>query len=201
MAIAARNGSPFAVLAGSLLLLGTQHPADAASLNLVRNGSFEYNAQFGCKVGTTTIHKWSVTAGNVDVGDDRCWGIPAAAGEFWLDLTGSGSPDEQDIGTIVQNVPTVVGRSYRLSFYVGGNPQCMDEAVKSMRVLLDGVVVRKYSINVSGVASDDAQWRRHSMTFTASASPTVLSFQGLKGVNAFTVCGALLDGVSIVAIQ
>ena len=99
----------------------------------------------------------------------------------------------------MQNVPTLVGKTYRLSFYVGGNPQCMDEAIKSMQVLLNGVVVAKYSINVSGVPSDDAQWKRHSIIFAATTSSTELSFQGLKGVNAYTVCGALLDGVSIVA--
>ena len=101
---------------------------------------------------------------------------------FWLDLSGSGSADENDVGTIAQNVPTVVGRNYRLSFFFGGNPQCLDEAIKSMHVLLNGVVVGKYSINVTGVATDDAQWHRHSIMFTAKTSSTVVSFQSLKGV-------------------
>lgn len=189
------------VLIAGVLLLGAFQLADAAAVNLVRNGSFEYNPLFGCKVGTTTLHKWTVTVGNVDVGDARCWGIPAAVGEFWLDLTGSGSADENDVGTIAQSVPTVVGHNYRLSFFFGGNPQCLDEAIKSMHVLLNGVVVGKYSINVTGVATDDAQWHRHSIIFAAKTSSTVVSFQSLKGVNPFTVCGPLLDGVSIVAIQ
>ncbi len=191
----------FGVLMAGVLLLGAFQLANAATVNLVRNGSFEYNAVFGCKVGTTTLHKWIVTAGNVDVGNARCWGMPPAVGEFWLDLTGSGSADENDVGTIAQSVPTVVGHDYRLAFFFGGNPQCLDEAVKSMHVLLDGVVVGKYSINVAGVATDNPQWHRHSIIFTAKASPTVLSFQSLKGVNPFTVCGPLIDGVSIVAIQ
>ncbi len=187
------------VLIVGVLLLGAFQLADAAPVNLVRNGSFEYNPLFGCKVGTTTLHKWTVTAGNVDVGNARCWGIPAAVGELWLDLTGSGT--ENDVGAIAQNVPTVVGHNYRLSFFFGGNPQCLDEAIKSMRVLLNGVVVGKYSINVTGVATDDPQWHRHSIIFAAKTAPTVLSFQSLKGVNPFTVCGPLIDGVSIVAIQ
>jgi hypothetical protein len=70
-----------------------------------------------------------------------------------------------------------------------------------MQLLLNGVVIRKYSVNVTGAASDNAQWKRYSVTFTATQSPTVLSFQSLKGVNAYTVCGPLLDGVSMVAIQ
>src|SRR5882757_7847790 len=82
---------PSIVLVAGVLLLGTSQRANSAPVNLVKNGSFEYNAQFGCKVGTTTLHGWTVTAGNVDVGNARCWGILPAAGEFWLDLTGSGS--------------------------------------------------------------------------------------------------------------
>jgi hypothetical protein len=113
--------------------------------------------------------------------------MPAPVGEFWLDLTGSAY--QNDVGTIAQNVPTVVGHNYRLSFFFGGNPQCLDEAIKSMHVLLNGVVVGKYSINVTGVATNDPQWRRRSIIFAAKTSPTVLSFQSLKGVNPFTVCG------------
>jgi hypothetical protein len=181
------------------LLLGALQPAYAAPVNLVRNGSFEYNPQIGCKVGTKILHKWTVTAGNIDVGNANCWGIPAAVGEFWLDLTGSAS--QNDVGTIAQNVPTVVGHNYLLSFYFGGNPQCLDEAIKSMHVLINGDVVGKYSINVTGVGTDDAQWHRYSIIFAAKTSPTVLSFQSQKGVNPFTVCGPLLDGVYVVAIQ
>jgi hypothetical protein len=187
------------VLIAGVLLLGAFQPANAAPVNLVRNGSFEYNAQLGCRIAITVLHGWTVTAGNVDIGSANCYFMPAAVGEFWLDLTGSATQD--DVGTIAQNVPTVVGKNYRLSFYFGGNPQCLDEAIKSMHVLLNGVVVGKYSINVTGVATNDPQWRRRSIIFAAKTSPTVLSFQSLKGVNPFTVCGPMIDGVTVVAIQ
>jgi hypothetical protein len=199
MSTTSRKVWALVVLVAGGLFLGALQPADAAPVNLVRNGSFEYNAQLGCRIGITVLHGWTVTAGNVDIGSANCYFMPAAVGEFWLDLTGSAT--QNDVGTIAQNVPTVVGKNYRLSFYFGGNPQCLDEAIKSMRVLLNGVVVGKYSINVTGVAADDAQWQKGIIIFAATTSPTVLSFQSLKGVNAFTVCGPLLDGVSVVAIQ
>ena len=53
--------STLLLLAG-VLSLSTFQPADAATANLVRNGSFEYNAQFWCKVGTTIVHQWTVTS-------------------------------------------------------------------------------------------------------------------------------------------
>ena len=153
----------------------------------------------GCKVGTTTLHKWTVTAGNVDVGNANCWGIPAAVGEFWLDLTGSAEPR-----TMLEQLRRMCQRSwghnYRLSFFFGGNPQCLDRRRSSQCVLLNESSSGS-SINVTGAATNDAQWHKRSIIFAAKTSPTVLSFQSLKGVNPFTVCGPLLDGVSIVAIQ
>ena len=193
------NRIPWISVAGlaGALFIGAFQPAGAAT-NLVQNGSFEYNPQYGCRIATTIIHRWTITSGNVDIGSVSCWGIAAPAGQYWLDLVGS-AVGGSDVGTIAQSVPTVIGRSYRLSFYFGGNPQCLDTAVKSMNVLLNGVVVGTYSMNVANVAPDNAQWQRGTIIFAAQTSPTVLSFQALD-VKPFTVCGALLDDIGIFAI-
>ena len=186
-----------------VLLLAGFEPAHAATPNLAINGSFEVNA--ACASATTTIHGWNVIAGNVDLDSAACSTIPADQGNFWVDLTGTGSP-----GTIERNLLTKVGTNYSLTFAFGGNPQCQnganggdDTPIKSMRVLLNGVIVGQYSVNIAGNATNDPAWEHAAIFFAAVSSPTVFDFQSLNGdgVTSSTVCGPLLDNVRVLAIQ
>jgi len=185
----------------SLLLIGVG-AVNAATPNLAKNGSFEVKAPAsGCASATTSMYGWNIVAGNIDIDSELCSTIPADQGNFWVDLTGTGSP-----GTIERNLLTTVGKNYNLSFSFGGNPQCQgggdDTPVKAMNVLLNGVVVGTYSINVTGAATNDPQWQKGAIIFAATTSPTVLAFQSLNGtgVTSPTVCGPLLDNVRVVLV-
>ena len=188
------------IVPGACFLLAAFRPALAATPNLVKNGSFEVNAPAsGCASGTTTVFGWNVTAGNVDLDSEGCSTIPAEQGNIWVDLTGTVA------GTISRNLLTAVGKNYSLSFYFGGNPQCQNGAnggepttIKSMNVLLNGVVVGTYSMDIAGAATDDPQWHEGIIVFTATTSPVLLGFQSLTSG---TVCGPLLDNVRAVLIQ
>lgn len=97
-----------------LLLIGAS-AANAATPNLAKNGSFEVKAPAsGCASAVTSIYGWNVVAGNIDIDSELCSTIPADQGNFWVDLTGTGSP-----GTIERNLLTTVGKNYSLSFSFG----------------------------------------------------------------------------------
>ncbi|MBS0395310.1 MAG: DUF642 domain-containing protein [Proteobacteria bacterium] len=186
-------------LLGLLALPGIGHA------NMLVNGSFE-SPGTGCQAGATTLPGWSVTAGNVDVINAACTGIPAADGTYFLDLTGSFGAGA---GAISQTVTTDVGEQYTLSFFFGANAQWQqvagnpysiyanDGSVKSMNVLVDGSQLGgTYSIDTTGQAWNSAGWIYETTTFTASSTQTQITFQSLNGADG-TVYGPLLDGVQL----
>jgi hypothetical protein len=201
MLTTARNVRSCIASVAGVMLLAVLQPAHASTDNLAKNGSFEVNPPAsGCAGPVTSIFAWNVTAGNIDIGSEACSDMPAAQGKFWVDLTGVSYP-----GTIERNLLTTVGKNYSLTFAFGGNPECTsdDTRIKAMNVLLNGVVVGKYSINVAGAARGDPQWQKGSIIFAATTSPTVLSFQSLNGigVTSNTNCGPMLDNIRVVAIE
>jgi len=199
--------------AGVFALALTTSSADAA--NLVINDNFATGSPAsGCAPGITSLPGWTVT-NNVDIDSavqpfPACSGISPPVGTYFLDLTGSYAPAEDDRGTVSQTIVTHVGATYDLSFYFGGNPQWQaylgvypnDGAIKSMDVLLNGDVIGTYVVNTAGVPITDGQFTLENIDFTATGSTTMLSFESLNGVGVTSpsAFGPLLADVSVVGV-
>ena len=152
------------------------------------NGSFELGVNPGLNatllaVDSTTITGWTVLSGSVDYTENR-W--TAAEGKRCLDMTGVSG------GTLVQTITGfTVGRRYRLSFQMAGNPEG-GPTVKSMRASI-GDAARIYTFNGAGRSGVDMGWEERHLDFTANSSALILAFTGLDS----GIYGAALDAVSI----
>jgi choice-of-anchor C domain-containing protein len=175
--------------------------APAAHASLIANGSFEAGGA-ACVAGATSLSGWTVSAGNIDIVSQSptCVAAPAADGINFLDLTGSfGS----GAGAIYQDIATVSGQAYSLTFAFGANSEWQypplypnDGSIKSLNVLLDGVIAGTFSQDTTGRAAIDAGWTSELVEFTASSSTTRLAFESLNGAGG-TVYGPFLDNVSV----
>ncbi len=180
-----------------------------AFANLLANGDFSVSPPGnGCAAGVTSIPGWSVTSGNIDLlsaSPPNCPGAAAPDGTtYYVDLTGSFAEDGQsDVGTIAQSFSTVVGSSYHVSFYFGGNSQWQytgypnDGPVKSMAALLDGSLMNTYSVDTAGASYTNAQWQLEDFNFTALSPVTTLSFASLNGIGSPSDYGAFLADVQV----
>jgi len=104
----------------------------ALGQNLLVNGSFENTSTFvsnseqimSLQQGSTALLGWTVTDAEIAWAKDTNPYVPGAAdGHYFLDLTGY--HDRFPFGGIVQEISTVSGETYTLSFALGvhqGNP-------------------------------------------------------------------------------
>lgn len=162
------------------------------------------------EAGTTSVPGWTVVSGNVDFEDITCTnGLSAPDGTtYYLDLTGSFAPTENDIGTIAQTVTTVVGQQYKLTFDFGGNPQWQiftypnDSTLKAMIVFINGSLLGVYEVETDGVLPTDPQWKEKKILFTATSTSTTITFQSLNGsVSNPSDFGPLLGNVVLRAVK
>lgn len=191
----------------SVLCAATLLATPCAFANLRVNGDFTQGAPAsGCAAAVTSFPGWTVTSGNVDLDSatSGCSGIAPIVGNYFVDLTGSFAPYENDVGTIMQAFTTTPGTEYSVSFNFGGNPQWQyisgypnDGPIKAMDVLINGSVMGSYSVDTTGAALTDAQWTSETLDFMATGSTTDLSFASLNGISSPSDFGPLLDGVDV----
>lgn len=166
-------------LTTGLLLFGM---ATMANANLVTNGSFETgnfiadaNNTMSLSVGSTQITGWSVVSGELAwINTLNPWSVGASDGTFFLDITGY--HDYLPYGGIEQNIPTIIGQTYALSFDLGssnlwGRPASILASA--------GSVAATFTSALTGGNSD---WERFILPFTANSTLTTISFVGTKGV-------------------
>jgi choice-of-anchor C domain-containing protein len=160
----------------------------AANLTeLVKDGGFEKPAlsgNFSEYNAGQTFGKWTVTNGSIDLVTASYW-MPAQ-GVQSVDLDGSNA------GTISQNLSTVPGTSYSLSFALAGNPVCGSQVVK-MQVVWGSSVVATLSFNTAGHSTTSMGWKHHKYTVQATSATTTLSFVSLTQ----SYCGPALDIVAV----
>jgi hypothetical protein len=165
-----------------------------AQANLLTNASFELGAFSGdanetmvLPVASSTITGWTVvndqmawiTAGNP-------WGLSAQDGDFFLDLTAY--PTGAPFGGVAQDIPTVPGQQYSLSFYLGSYTQRWGGPPVSISVSAGGT---SETFTVS-TTSDESTWTPFSTAFTALSPNTTISLTGSAGVQYIG-----LDNVSV----
>jgi hypothetical protein len=172
----------------------------AAPANLLVNGSFElgdFEGQDSMKIkpeggevggesmrllpGNTYLAGWQVVGSpGLDVtwiGPANPYGVSAADGSFFLDL--SGFHDAAPYGGVSQSFPTTIGQIYSLSFEVGGHTGFDPAALPSVAVAITG-----NSNTVCSVSSKGSNlWQLFKLTFNASATNTTLTFTGANTNN------------------
>ena len=158
--------------------------AQAQGPNLVRDGSFELPDVPGpweTFYAPTTMGPWTVESGSIDLVDETYW-LPAHLQQS-IDLNGLTA------GAIYQDVATVPGTTYSLSFAVASAPD-FPSARQVVQVTFGD------QSHVFKVPADSA-WRLGRFAVTATETSTRLKFQSLGGGNGGNA-GPALDRVLVV---
>jgi hypothetical protein len=168
---------------GAALTLSLFSNANASTLNLLTNGSFDAPAaavQFEYdNAGSTQIAGWKVIDNQIARLTTGASGVIAADGNEYLDLTGA-NDGKSLYGGVAQSLTTIVGATYLLSFEEGNfsaNP-------KSFHGGTTGVMARagttQQTFTVGPVASGYV-WDTFTMEFIASSTSTLISLIGTDG--------------------
>lgn len=168
--------------------VAAQAPPAAPGDDIVVNGSFETPVVSGShwlKYAPYVFGGWTLESGSFDV-VRTIW--TAADGAQSLDLSGAGA------GTIYQDLPTVAGRQYTLTFQMAGN-FIPTPTVKSMEVFWDGASLGIFTFDVTGRSATNMGWTTRTVPSLVATGPTTrLKFVSL--VN--TAYGPALDDVHVV---
>jgi choice-of-anchor C domain-containing protein len=162
--------------------------AGSAGAATVQNGGFESPGTFSGNfqtigAGSTSLTGWTIERGSVDLINTH-W--QSGSGKYSLDLNGNAP------ATISQTISDLtIGKSYRLSFLLAGNPDGGPPA-KSVGVSIGGSSP-VFGFSTNGKSRGSMGWTETSFVFNASAASTVLRFSSLNN-GAF---GPALDNVAI----
>lgn len=168
------------------LLLSTLFVSPVLALGT--NGSFEIRSSGTSSVlysGDDSLNGWVVDSGSIErIGS--YW--KASDGDYSLDVNGNGA------GSISQNLPTVIGTKYNVSFDMSANYD-NGPVDKVLRVGATGADSQDYHYDSSlqGNSHEDMKWQKNVYTFTATETVTKLTFA--SQVNGYW--GPALDNVVI----
>jgi choice-of-anchor C domain-containing protein len=150
------------------------------------NGSFESGTNPGSytelSAGSAAITGWSVGGNGVDY-----------IGTYWQAQDGDRSIDlsRHDAGSIWQAFDTIMGATYRVSFWMAGNPDGAP-TVKSLMASAAGDSAT-YFFDFTGHTHAAMGWESREFLFTATSTTTTLTFTSLTP----TFFGPALDNVSV----
>ncbi len=164
------------------------------------NGSFEN--------GTASIGSYkTLFAGDIDIDDWTILGSVTVGsvdyiGGYWVASDGDRSLDlnGEQPGGVQQNINTVVGTKYLVSFDMAGNPDG-GPADKTMEVSAIGLATQFdiFSFNTTGKTLTSMGWETKNWSFTADSVITTLKFMSTTG-GCPPAYGPALDNVSVVPI-
>jgi len=139
------------------------------------NGSFEYPGSVSKKwtthfTGDMSVDGWVVGSGSVDrVRDVQ---FEASDGSYSVDLDGS------SVGSIYQDiVGLVVGKNYKVSFDMAGNPQG-GPLVKQL-IVSAGDESKTFTFDTSGRSGNAMGWVTHEFSFSAESETERLMFSSM----------------------
>lgn len=178
-------------LVGTAAALAAALVAGGASAAILVNGSFEEGADPGSFItlgnGSTAITGWTVKGHGVDY-----------IGSYWTAAHGDRSVDLSALngGTIQQTIDTIVGKTYKVTFWLAGNPDG-GQGDKFVATSVSGDQVNSFSFHVGGGnTKQNMGWTQHSYTFKAFDPTATLAFNS----QTHTPYGPALDNVSISAV-
>jgi len=144
-----------------------------ASAGLIVNGSFEdtWTAPTDfvpLPSGSGDIDNWTIGGGGLDW-IDTYW--QASDLQRSLDLSGAiGAAG----GIVSQDIATVIGVDYVLTFDLAGNPD--DPGVKTLHVSAPGMTNTPYVFDSTGNTTASMGWVTYSVPFTATSTTSTISF-------------------------
>lgn len=108
------------------------------------------------------------------------WLFPAHSGQNSLDLSG---PFWSGPNVISQEIPTVVGQAYRLTFWLGNQDDNLApySEPSAVQVILDDTPGPLYTLAGSGTSR--VMWREMTFNFVAASSLTRIGFQNRTSPN------------------
>ncbi len=165
----------------ALALMGAAVTANAASTNLVQNGSFEANAQAS---GTWNIYSnltgWTGGSNGIELRDNVAGTASHGTNFVELDTTGNSS--------MSQSINTVLGREYVLSFDFTNRP--------GTAVSTNGLSWKFGSTSGFAPTVTDFVWHTFTTTVLGTGGAMALEFAAINGSNSF---GSSIDNVSVTA--
>jgi choice-of-anchor C domain-containing protein len=157
--------------------------------SIVVDGSFELNRYTDrpfTPIGAGNyVGAWFISSGSIDY-INTYW--PAVNGHASIDLNG------WSVGSIYQDLHTVPGQQYRLSFYLSGNPDL--PGLKPLDVLWNGAVVGYHVSSPINTWQNFTYLRFVFPDVVASGPITRLEFKSETP----TVYGPVLDDVRVEAV-
>lgn len=159
------------------------------------DGSFETPTapakSFTTRTAGQSIGPWTVTKGSVDHTGAGYWA--AADGDQVVDLNGS------EAGGVAQTFATTPGTRYKVTYSLAGNFSG-GPAVKTGRVLVNGVNAQNFSFDATGKTALDMGYSTETFEFSATVPQTTLAFDSTTGTAASpSAYGPVLDAVSVSA--
>lgn len=113
----------------------------------------------------------------------------ASSGDTSVDLNGDGP------GWFGRTVDTVEGQTYEITFDLSGNPHGQ-RGVKSLNLTAGGDV-GSFDFDTTDISRNDMQWETVTMTFTADADSTWVSFDSTTPGSV----GAVIDNITITPVS
>jgi hypothetical protein len=191
-----RGGRRWAAGALAALMLTASHAGTADALggtssNLIRNGGFEYpDVAFADLFSTgQTMGAWRVVGGSVDLLDSTYW--PGGLTQH-IDLAGV------EDGMIAQRVATLPGHSYLLRFRLAASPDLGCPPEKTIVVRFGGSEVARLVVPSHGRTVENLGWTLTQFRVYATSTASTLTFESRTQD---TVCGALIDSVSLRPVE
>jgi choice-of-anchor C domain-containing protein len=174
--------------------------------NLIENGSFESYTKdpgawsvggaidFNLGPGNTDITGWTVTRGQIDYVHLSSYTWQAADGECSIDL--GGSPGS---GGVSQMFATTAGDTYRVQFYMSGNPttgwsgEAQPDKTLSVQAA-DQFADFSFDVSIAKNSLEDMKWKLCTFFFIADSDTTTLEiFSTMEPVH----IGPVIDNVSV----
>ena len=165
-----------------LLVLGSL-VSSRAQAQLLVNGNFEsgpaippIEAMVALGTGSTAVPGWTVSTGTIVVISDIYW-VPLS-GTRSVNLSDNRPSSASTVpGGIQQTFNTSAGATYRVTFWVTGEP-FSSPTLKHLRVNA-GPVQQDYTYDNSLAWHWDMDWAQHTLDFTANAATSTLRFTSL----------------------
>lgn len=160
----------------ALAILAGVFNAKASRAGDLVNGNIEQgpaipqaNPIYAVAPGNTALTGWTVTGGAVSIVTDGYW-VPLS-GHRSLALSSTGA------GSIEQSVATAAGSTYRITFWMSGEP-FSSPTIKHLRVTA-GAEFQDFTFDTTPAWHWDMAWTQHTMEFTAGGASTTVRFSSM----------------------
>ena len=173
----------FKIIAAAALA-ATTFAASASSVNLVQDGSFESTATDSWTTVYTGDTAWTTSGFGLEIRNDGTAGTSQ-------DLTKFAELDTSVNSWISQELATVAGQGYKLSFYVEDRPGT-DPATNGV-----SFSVSNATGTTSATVGSVSGWTEYTYWFTGSTLPSTLTLAAQGTSDGY---GSSLDNISVTAV-